>query len=51
MRDRVAIYKIDAEQYIKQLKAFIETIAQDNLQNEQWFLNFLDALNKLSVEY
>jgi hypothetical protein len=33
------------------LECSIEEVANANLTNEQWFLNKLDYINKLSVKY
>ena len=33
------------------INSLIETAEMNNWTNEQWFLDFLDTLNKLSVKY
>lgn len=32
-------------------ESLIEIVAEEGKQNEQWFLDYLDELNKLSVLY
>jgi hypothetical protein len=32
-------------------ESLINTIVEEGKQNEQWFLDYLDNLNKLSVSY
>lgn len=32
-------------------ESLIEIVAEEGRQNEQWFLNYLDELNRLSVIY
>ena len=32
-------------------ESLIEIVAEEGKQNEQWFLDYLDDLNKLSVSY
>ena len=36
---------------LSKVKDFIEEVVDKKLQNEQWFLNFLDDLNELSVKF
>ena len=36
---------------LSKVKNFIEEVVDKKLQNEQWFLNFLDDLNELSTSY
>lgn len=36
---------------IPMLLSLIEDIKENNLENETWFLNFLDELNKISVSW
>jgi hypothetical protein len=36
---------------LSELKDFIEEVVDMKLQNEQWFLNFLDDLNELSTSW
>ena len=43
------IYKSDI--ILSKVRDFIEEVVDKKLQNEQWFLNFLDDLNELSVKY
>lgn len=33
------------------VESLIEIVAEEGKQNEQWFLDYLDNLNKLSVSY
>lgn len=32
-------------------KRIIQEVMENNLQNEQWFLDYLDELNELSVSW
>ena len=32
-------------------ESLIEIVAEEGKQNEQWFLDYLDELNRLSVTY
>lgn len=32
-------------------ESLIKTVAEEGKQNEQWFLDYLDELNRLSVTY
>lgn len=32
-------------------ESLIEIVAEEGKQNEQWFLDYLDELNRLSVSY
>ena len=41
----------EAEAILNLVNVFIDNVAEDNKQNEQWFIDFLDELNKLSVSY
>lgn len=43
-------YKELTKLYLEQLKLFIEIIEKNRLTNEQWFLDFEDKLNKLSIK-
>lgn len=43
------IYESDI--IISKVRDFIEEVVYKKLQNEQWFLNFLDDLNELSTSY
>ena len=36
---------------LSKVKDFIDEVFDKKLQDEQWFLNFLDDLNELSIEY
>ena len=36
---------------IPMLLSIIEDIKENNLENETWFLDFLDELNKISVSW
>ena len=36
---------------IPMLQSVIDDIKENNLENETWFLNFLDELNKISVSW
>lgn len=43
-------YKELAKLYIEQLKLFLGIIERNKLTNEQWFIDFEDNLNKLSIK-
>lgn len=43
------IYESDI--ILSKVRDFIEEVVDKKLQNEQWFLNFLDDLNKLSTSW
>lgn len=40
-----------AEITLLAIESLINTIVEEGKQNEQWFLDYLDNLNKLSVSY
>lgn len=40
-----------AEVTLLATESLINAIVEEGKQNEQWFLNYLDDLNKLSVSY
>lgn len=39
------------EDIIPMLNYIIKEIKENNLENEQWFINFLDELNRISVSW
>ena len=39
------------QQIIEQIEEFIHSIETNNLTNEQFFLDFLDQINELSIRY
>ena len=41
----------EAEAILDLVNVFIDNVVENNKQNEQWFIDFLDELNKLSVSY
>lgn len=43
------IYESDI--ILSKVKDFIEEVVDKKLHNEQWFLDFLDDLNKLSTSW
>ena len=43
--------KYTASQLLEKVEIFIELVESKGLINEQWFLNFLDELNELSVKH
>ena len=43
------VHKQICKIYINKIKLFIDTSLELGYGNEQWFLNFLDELNKESV--
>ena len=44
-------YEKHAEAILDLVNVFIDNVIENNKQNEQWFISFLDELNKLSVSY
>lgn len=42
--------KETANTLIKQLESFIKDVENKGYTNEQWFINFEDTLNKLSIK-
>jgi hypothetical protein len=46
----VNVTKMQLEQELKFLKSLIEKCEKEGLTNEQFFLDFEDELNKLSVK-
>lgn len=50
MRDSTS-YKVTSENLLNSIEEFIKDVEINSLTNEQWFLDFEDALNKLSVKY
>lgn len=43
--------KLIAEVLIKEIEEFLKDVENKEQQNEQWFINFLDKINTLSVKY
>ena len=43
--------KCTASQLIEEVASFIELVETRDLTNEQWFINFLDELNELSIKH
>lgn len=41
----------ECKDFIPILHSLIKEIEYNNLQNEEWFLDFLDELNKISVSW
>lgn len=50
MRDSTS-QKAISENLLNSIEEFIKDVEINSLTNEQWFLDFEDALNKLSVKY
>ena len=50
MRDSTS-YKVISENLLNSIEEFIKDVEINSLTNEQWFLDFEDVLNKLSVKY
>ena len=44
------IHKQTCKVYIRRIRNFIDTSIELGYSNEQWFLDFLDELNKESVK-
>lgn len=40
-----------ANESIKDIEYLLEIVERNNLKNEQWFLDYLDVLNKISVKW
>lgn len=40
-----------AQSIIKEIEDLVELVIRNQTTNEQWFLNFLDTLNRISVEF
>ncbi len=40
-----------ASQLIEEVASFVELVESKDLTNEQWFINFLDELNELSIKH
>lgn len=40
-----------AQSIIKEIEDLVELVVRTQTTNEQWFLNFLDTLNRISVEF
>ena len=45
------VLKCTALQLVEKVELFIELIESKDMTNEQWFLNFLDELNELSIKH
>lgn len=43
------VCKLGAAQFIEALKEFDKACREEGFQNEQWFLDFQDELNEISV--
>jgi alpha-galactosidase len=43
-------YKLTAKNIIEDIKKLRESVIELELLDEQWFLNFQDELNKLSID-
>lgn len=41
----------EAKQILESLDDLLEQVIVNKQQNEQWFINFLDRLNNISVMY
>ena len=50
-KNEILSHKFDIELILGLTKEFMAKIEKDEYQNEQWFLDFLDELNKLSVKH
>lgn len=40
-----------ANESIKDIEYLLEIVERNNLKNEQWFLDYLDILNEISVKW
>lgn len=43
--------QLNIKYYIDSLNSLVKEVKENNLENEQWFINFLDELNKISVSW
>lgn len=43
--------KKKSKSLLKETELFIELVEDNSLENEQFFLDFLDKLNELSIKY
>lgn len=50
-KNTVESLKKKSKSLLKETELFIELIEDKSLENEQFFLDFLDTLNELSVKY
>lgn len=50
-KNTVESLKKKSKSLLKETELFIELIEDNSLENEQFFLDFLDTLNELSVKY
>ena len=51
MENKVLDLKLDIEICLGLTKDVIAKAKEGNYTNDQWFLDFVDELNKLSIEY
>lgn len=42
---------LDMDTIVNYLKYIIESVKNNGWQNEQWAIDFIDRINKLSVEF
>lgn len=50
-KNTVESLKKKSKSLLKETELFIELVEDNSLENEQFFLDFLDTLNELSVKY
>lgn len=51
MSDSIEDLKNTANNILLITESLIEAVKEEGIQNEQWFLDYLDRLNELSVSY
>ena len=50
-KNTVESLKKKSKSLLKETELFIELVEDNSLENEQFFLDFLDKLNELSIKY
>ena len=50
-KNTVENLKKKSKSLLKETELFIELVEDNSLENEQFFLDFLDKLNELSIKY
>lgn len=51
LKNTVESLKKKSKSLLKETELFIELVEDNSLENEQFFLDFLDKLNELSIKY
>lgn len=50
-KEREELFKMQLEREIEHIEYLLAKIEKEHVENEQYVLDFLDKLNKLSVKY